>query len=130
MPRGSYSLRVREIQRRRRRNYLDEIIYEEIETLVYASKEESLLIQLEKAIYSPGQTVRFRVFAVDVLTNSVNPEEATCSAFIKDSNNNLIEEYANLNFVKGKYENQINLATGAPIGLWSLQVTCGNEVRK
>jgi CD109 antigen len=95
--------------------------------LVYAQKDTSLLVQLEKAIYSPGQTVKYRIFAIDSLTNAVNPSDK-CSVTIRDSNGNLIEEFSGPKFVKGKYEHVLSLGLKAPEGIWGLQVQCGIEV--
>lgn len=114
IPRGSYFLNVEGEGFRDKRQ------------LIYAQKDTSLLVQLEKAIYSPGQTVRFRVFAIDSLTNAVNPSDR-CAVSIRDSNGNLIEGYEP-KFVKGKYENKLTLGEKAPQGIWGVEVSCGIEV--
>ena len=99
--------------------------YGEKTQLVYLSRK-AVLVQLEKAIFSPGQTVRFRVFAIDSLTNAINPEK--CSVTIRDSNDNLIETYQDLKFSKGKYENKLALGDKANQGIWNLVVNCGSDV--
>jgi CD109 antigen len=114
IPRGSYVLKVEGEE------------HEEKRSLGFASKDASLLMQLEKAIYSPGQTVRFRLFAIDSLTNAVSPSDA-CSITVRDSNYNTIENYVDLKFVKGKYENTLALGERAPEGIWQVVTVCGNE---
>lgn len=85
------------------------------------------MVQLEKAIYSPGQTVQFRLFAIDSLTNAISPNDK-CAVTIRDANGNLIEGYENLKFVKGKYENKLVLGDKAPQGIWGVEASCGTEV--
>jgi CD109 antigen len=93
------------------------------------SKEFSLLIQLNKAIFLPGDLLRFRVFSVDSETLAVNPAKLL-SIYIVDPNKNVVTTFSNVTFENGKYGNSLQIASSPLLGVWSVIVENGAEVRQ
>lgn len=90
-------------------------------------KDASILIQLNKAIFSPGQLVQGRLFAFNSETNAVTPRDK-CMITINDPDNTAIVSYSKISFTKGKHEFQFQLADRPPLGIWSITAQCGNDV--
>jgi CD109 antigen len=101
--------------------------YSETNSLNYISKEFSLFVQTNKAIYLPGDLIQFRVFAINSESRSVNPSGHN-SVTIRDAKGNVISTFDNVTFAKGKYENQLQLASRPSLGLWKIQVQCDDIV--
>lgn len=95
----------------------------ETKQLVFASLDSSLLVQIEKPLYIPGELVKFRVFSFDSNTNAITPCKK-CYVFIRNHNRILIENYRDIAFVKGKYEGTLLLGGKAPEGVWQLEAYC------
>lgn len=95
--------------------------------MTYALKDSSILIELNKAIFSPGQLIQGRLYSVNSETNAISPREK-CIMTIRDGDWNSIAVFNQINFVKGKYEFKLQLASQPPFGTWSVNVECGNEV--
>lgn len=85
------------------------------------------MIQPEKAFYAPGQEIRFRVYVIDSQTNAITPRDK-CIIQARDSNGNVIQDFPNPKFVKGKFEGKFVLGERAPTGNWAIDVTCGSVV--
>lgn len=66
------------------------------------------MVQIEKAIYAPGQLVQYRVYSIDQNTNAVEPR-AKCNVEIRDAYGNLVSSVSNIKFVKGKYQDKLQL---------------------
>lgn len=95
--------------------------------MTYALKQSTIFIELNKAIFSPGQTVQGRLYAINSETNAVTPRE-NCLITIADPDGNSIYVDSRVSFSKGKYEFKLDLASRPPLGSWSVSATCGNEV--
>lgn len=99
-----------------------------VQTLVltYRRAHFSLLIQLDKPIYRPGDLVRLRVLAIDSETRPYNVPSAIVS--ILDSGSNLVKSFTNISFVKGKYEGSFQLSDNPPMNQWTVSVSAESEV--
>jgi CD109 antigen len=101
--------------------------YTDKRALTYATKTSSIVVQLNKSIFSPGQIVQFRLFSYNSETNAVTPSDK-CIVTINDSDGNDIETFQGFDFKKGKVEREFKLASRPPLGLWTLIAQCGSEV--
>jgi len=97
--------------------------------LKYQSKQFTVFVNTDKALYRTGEIVRFRAFAINASTIAsstfINP-----NVTIYDPNNVKIREFLNVTFVKGKYENSIQLADRVNLGNWLVRVDAEGEVFK
>jgi len=101
--------------------------FAEKRTLTYMSMKYSFFIQMNKAIFMPGDLLQFRIFAVDSDTKAVTP---TCDNVISilDEKRNTIISFQNVTFKRGKYENSFKLSEKASLGEWAFLFTCEDEV--
>jgi CD109 antigen len=101
--------------------------YTDKRKLTYSCPQASFLIQTNKAIFRPDDLLQFRVFAIDSETRIENPTGAIVT--INDAKGNLIKSFANITFVNGKYQNELQIASRPVLGTWSMTVTLGDQVR-
>lgn len=102
--------------------------YAQTLSLAYRTTHFSMLIQLDKPIYRPGDVVRFRVFAFDSETRPYNVPSAIVS--IEDSGSNLVKSFANITFVKGMHEGSFQLSDNPPLYQWTITATAESEVNE
>lgn len=99
------------------------------ETELQVTSESSTIsafIQTDKAVYKGGDTVRFRVLALDNDLRPV-PQNLISSIAIYDASQNLILQYTNLTFVNGVYSNQFPLANAVNFGFWKIVCNFVNQ---
>ena len=108
--------------------YVDSKNFAEKRTLTYAGKRSSFLIFMNKAIFLPGDLVQYKIMAINSETRAVSPICASVVS-ISDGNGNLITSAQNVTFSKGRYANDFQLSNKAGLGLWRIQIQCGDEVR-
>ena len=106
---------------------LDNFKFYSEKPLRYAHKHLSVYIQTDKAVYKAGDLIRFRVFAID---SRSRPYEVKGKPVITitDSLSNKIQQFDNVTFVKGKYENELILSKSPNLGDWTIAVKAENEV--
>ncbi|XP_059152580.1 CD109 antigen-like isoform X3 [Physella acuta] len=85
----------------------------------FSSNVYAILIQTDKAIYKPDQTVRFRALAV---SPSLQLYKGQFNIEITDPNNNKIKIYKNLKSLKGVVENSLELSDQPMYGTWRISV--------
>ncbi|KAG4076804.1 hypothetical protein HA402_009150 [Bradysia odoriphaga] len=91
------------------------------------SKNLSVLIQTDKAMYKPGDKVKFRVL---VLNSDTNPTTINnMNVFITDGTNNRIKQWTNVDTVMGIFVEELQLSTNPPLGLWNINVDVDNQTR-
>lgn len=100
--------------------------YVRVLPLAYSKPFFQFLIQTDKPIYRPGDLIRFRVFAIDSDTKPYNVPGAFIS--ILDSNSNVVATFTNITFVKGKYENSLQLSDNPLLNQWTLRASGDSEV--
>ncbi|KAL7028444.1 hypothetical protein ACKWTF_005838 [Chironomus riparius] len=91
------------------------------------NKKLSFFIQFNKAIFTPGDLLQFRVFAVDSETKAISPK-CTSAITITDPNDNSIQSFEDVTFSRGKYENSFQLSEKAGLGIWKISARCDQEV--
>jgi CD109 antigen len=89
--------------------------------LTYVTKQNSLFVQTNKAIFKPLDTIQFRIFSIDSESNAVNPKKPVVATLI-DPRNNEIGKFDNITFTNGKFEAEWILASRPILGNWRLSV--------
>uniref|UniRef100_A0A0B7AXM8 Macroglobulin domain-containing protein n=1 Tax=Arion vulgaris TaxID=1028688 RepID=A0A0B7AXM8_9EUPU len=97
--------------------------FEQVTFPVVSEQIVVIIIQTDKAIYKPGQTVRYRVFAVypDLLLYT-----GGISIDITDPNNNKIKVLKNATSPSGVVEDSFNLSDVLSYGTWTISVYLQN----
>lgn len=98
--------------------------YTEKRALTFATSNVQYTMEINRAIFNPGQLLKGRVYAYDFSTNAINPKEK-CKIAFKDSSWNSISVLQDLLFVNGKHEFQLQLSSKPPIGTWFILLECG-----
>lgn len=99
--------------------------YTNIQHLVFRQKYFSMFIQTDKPLYKGGDLVNFRIFSINSETLPANVNGAIVTIF--EVGNIKIKSF-NANFVKGKYENSLQLSQSPTLGEWKIEVKIENEV--
>ncbi|KAJ6642136.1 CD109 antigen [Pseudolycoriella hygida] len=90
-------------------------------------KNESIFVQTDKAMYKPGDKVKFRVLVLD---SDLNPGTVNkMDVYITDSGNNKIKQWLNVATSLGVYNQELQLAKNPPLGAWKINVDVNNEKR-
>ncbi|CAG7822305.1 unnamed protein product [Allacma fusca] len=100
---------------------------QERRTGIFASqRDKSILIQTDKAIYKPGETVKFRVV---LLNRSLKPltEDEPIDVKIYDSQRNLIRSSEDVNVQAGFYKSQLQLSAEPLLGDWNIEIKLKNK---
>lgn len=93
----------------------------------FPSKNQSIFIQTDKAMYKPGDKVKFRVLVLD---SELNPGIVKkMDVFITDSGNNKIKQWLNAATTLGVFNHELQLAQNPPLGEWKINVLVNNEKR-
>lgn len=100
--------------------------YKQEQKLVYKKKTFSAFIQTDKAMYKAGDLVNFRVFAIDSETKPHNVEGGSIT--ITDSGSAKIKSFADVKFVKGKYESSLQLSESPTLGNWKISFAANGDV--
>lgn len=95
--------------------------------LTYIEKHFSIFVQTNKAIFKADDVVLFRLFAVNSLSLPYSVQGLPVVT-ITDPSNNEVKQFANITFVKGKYENEFLLSSAPPIGSWKISIDAEGEV--
>ncbi|XP_075144181.1 alpha-2-macroglobulin-like [Leptodactylus fuscus] len=88
---------------------------------VFITKKSSdILVQTDKAIYKPGQTVKFRILS---LYEDFKPENTMIPVVeVKDPDSNRISQWLNVSLVQGIAELSFALSSEPTLGLYSINV--------
>jgi len=95
-------------------------IYENQTYIFVDSKIVSLLVQTDKPIYKPGETVKFRVILLD---RQLKPlQQSKLTVFSKDPQGNVIKKWADVETNGGMFSSEILLSAEPNLGDWILEV--------
>ncbi|XP_071958012.1 CD109 antigen-like [Antedon mediterranea] len=100
------------------------VTFNEEKTLKFVSKGFSIYIQTDKAIYKPGQTIKYRIFAInpDLSQRMVNYDIE-----IKDPLGNLIQQWTDYQAPStGVVVEELLMSTQPVLGDWSINATSGD----
>ncbi|XP_052563230.1 thioester-containing protein 1 allele R1-like isoform X10 [Culex pipiens pallens] len=89
--------------------------------ITYQAKSFSVLVQTDKAIYKPGDTVRFRVLVLDPNTKPLQKVD-TIKVHITDGKSNRIKQWSDAQLVKGVFESELALSSAPVLGRWMVNV--------
>uniref|UniRef100_A0A4Y0BF04 TEP1-F n=1 Tax=Anopheles funestus TaxID=62324 RepID=A0A4Y0BF04_ANOFN len=95
--------------------------------LVYLSKTVSGLIQIDKPVFKPGDTVQFRVIVLDT---ELKPSTRikTVQVTIRDPQNNVVRQWSSARLYAGVFENNLQIAPTPMLGIWNISVLVDGEV--
>ncbi|XP_053692791.1 thioester-containing protein 1 allele R1-like isoform X3 [Sabethes cyaneus] len=90
-------------------------------SLRFQPKSFSVFVQTDKAVYKPGDTVRFRVLVLDPNTKPLQKVD-TVKVHITDGKSNRIKQWNDAKLVKGVFEAELPLSTAPVLGRWLINV--------
>ncbi|XP_052891665.1 thioester-containing protein 1 allele S3-like [Anopheles moucheti] len=96
------------------------------ESLVFLNKSLSGLIQIDKPVYKPGDTVKFRVIVLDTELKPPARVKAI-SVTIRDPNDIVMRKWSSVVLFAGVFENDLQLAPSAMFGMWSILAEVDGE---
>ncbi|XP_052873254.1 thioester-containing protein 1 allele S3-like [Anopheles cruzii] len=90
--------------------------------LEYQGDSVSALLQLNKPVYKPGDTVQFRVIVLDV---DLKPPSDVfeLNINVRDSSNNNIRKWTQARLYAGVFENEISIAPSPLLGTYKIEVS-------
>ncbi len=106
---------------------VDKIDFHNETDLTLSEKYFSFLIQTDKALYKPGDLVRFRVLVID---KDTKPHDLVGSlqVYVYDGDGNFIKLYANQSTANnGVYTNEFQLSDSPVMGYWQLKFIAESE---
>ncbi|XP_059143996.1 CD109 antigen-like [Physella acuta] len=103
------------------------LVFDKSESLSYNSKDASLFIQLNKAIFKPSDTVKFRVFGV---YSDLQSYKGTMDISIYDANENKIKQWAKVSPEKGVIAQELTLSSQPALGVWKISVEAGKMIEE
>ncbi|XP_058122622.1 thioester-containing protein 1 allele R1-like [Anopheles ziemanni] len=108
---------------------LSGIIFTKRAALKFDDKQCSMLIQMDKAWYKPGDTIYFRVLVLDRGFKPYVPPSANgMTVFIRDGQGNRVKQWSNVALSEcGVFEADLQLSTEPIIGGWSVNVKVAEE---
>ncbi|KAG4068586.1 hypothetical protein HA402_004927 [Bradysia odoriphaga] len=107
---------------------IDKIDFHNETDLILSEKYFSFLIQTDKALYKPGDLVRFRVVVIDKDTKAHDLID-TLQVNVYDGAGNRIKMYANQSTTHGVYMNEFPLSESPVVGHWKLTFISGSETK-
>ncbi|KPM04180.1 CD109 antigen-like protein [Sarcoptes scabiei] len=112
---GNYKLIVKGVSKENPRMKI-----ENETNLEFDQKSNSIFIQTDKAIYKPGQTVRFR--AIIVNPSLIPNVPGSLDIYIKDPKENLIKQWRRIFTTRGVVAEEFPLSDQPPLGDWSIEI--------
>ncbi|XP_059619137.1 CD109 antigen-like isoform X4 [Phlebotomus argentipes] len=100
---------------------LSGLIFKNYTSISANTKTFSTYIQTDKAVYKPGDVVRFRVLILDANLKPVQPKDKML-IYIQDAKQNRIKQWLDAEPVKGVYSNELQLSDLPVLGDWTIQV--------
>uniref|UniRef100_A0A182JDJ2 TEP1-F n=1 Tax=Anopheles atroparvus TaxID=41427 RepID=A0A182JDJ2_ANOAO len=106
--------------------------FEDTAKLKFDGKCCSVLIQTDKSMYKPGDTVRYRVLVLDRDFKPLTLEPNEMMVFIRDSQGNRIKQWSKVALpISGVFEAELPLSTEPVMGNWNIHVeVAGQEQTK
>ncbi|XP_055599439.1 thioester-containing protein 1 allele R1-like isoform X22 [Uranotaenia lowii] len=100
---------------------LSGFIFKNETSLTFQPKSFSVLVQTDKAIYKPSDTVRFRVLVLDPNTKPLQKVD-TIKVHITDGKNNRLKQWTDAKLTKGVFEGELPLSDAPVLGRWQIFV--------
>lgn len=104
------------------------ILFKNESTLKIESKNVSIFIQTDKAIYKPGETIKFRVLVLDAeLKPAALNADSLLSVYLTDPEKNRIKQWLKITPTKGVFTSEIQLSELPVLGNWKFEANVGKE---
>ncbi len=104
------------------------LTFNQTEDLEFSPSSFSILVQSDKAIYKPGQTVHFRAMAI---YPNLLPYMGAFDAELKDPVGNVIQQWSNLeNADHGVVSGETVMSENPVLGDWVISVMANNEKKE
>lgn len=100
---------------------LSGFIFKNESNVRYQPKSYSVFVQTDKAVYKPGDTVRFRVLVLDPNTRPLQKVD-TIKVHITDGKSNRIKQWNDAKLIKGVFEGELPLSSAPVLGRWLINV--------
>uniref|UniRef100_A0A182YIZ6 TEP1-F n=1 Tax=Anopheles stephensi TaxID=30069 RepID=A0A182YIZ6_ANOST len=94
--------------------------------LVYLSKIVSGLIQIDKPVFKPGDTVQFRVIVLDTELKPPARLKAI-HVTIRDPLKNVVRKWSSAKLYAGVFEGDLQIAPTPMLGIWNISVLVDGE---
>jgi CD109 antigen len=104
---------------------LNGIKFSELGSLFLNSKEFSVLIQTDKALYKANDKIQFRVLIIDGDTKPYDITNEIVEVNIFDPNSNRIKQWKNIELKNGVFKNEMKLSSEPILGNWYLNCSYG-----
>lgn len=100
-------------------------------SLSIETKNVSIFIQTDKAMYKPGEVIQFRVVVLDSKLRPVqlNTNSTRFLVYIRDAENNRIKQWLNGGLTKGVFSSKFKLSKLPVLGHWKIIVEIDEEVK-
>lgn len=106
------------------------IVFKNESNLRVESKNVSIFIQTDKAIYKPGDTIKFRVLVLDYELKPVAlTSDELLNIYLTDSEKNRIKQWIKITPKKGVFTSEFQLSELPVLGNWKFEVKVGNEIK-
>ncbi|KAM5256508.1 CD109 antigen [Ctenodactylus gundi] len=102
----------------------DEVLFSNSTRLSFETKRVTVFIQTDKAVYKPGQEVKFRVIT---LLPDFKPYETSLDILIKDPKSNLIQQWLSQKTDRGVISKTFQLSSHPIFDDWSIQVQVNGQ---
>jgi CD109 antigen len=100
---------------------------DEKKELYFVAKTHSTIIQLDKAVYKPGDKVQFRVLFFDAATKPMVIKE-NLNIHISDKAENRIKQWTKQSVAQGVFKGELQLSSSPILGSWCLTAVIGDGV--
>lgn len=109
---------------------LSGIVFKNESNLKIESKNVSIFIQTDKAIYKPGETIKFRVLVLDAqLKPAILTSESLLSIYLTDPEKNRIKQWIKISPKKGVFTSEVQLSELPVLGNWKFEAKVGQETK-
>lgn len=109
---------------------LSGIVFKEEYNLNVELKNVSIFVQTDKAIYKPGETIKFRILVLDSELRPVQlVPEKPLSIYLTDPENNRVKQWLKAKPKKGVFTSEFQLSELPILGDWKFEANVGDETK-
>lgn len=105
---------------------LSGLVFHNTTDLDYNSKSFSVLVQTDKAIYKPADTIRFRVLVLDANTKPYT-FNGPLNVYLNDGKSNRVKQWLDVKTTKGVFSSELELSDAPVLGDWKFEVELEGE---
>lgn len=105
-------------------------IFKNESTLKIETKMLSIFIQTDKAIFKPGDSIKFRVLVLDYDLKAVTLAPYNqLNIYISDPEKNRIKQWLKVELTKGVFTSEMQLSELPLLGNWKIEAQVGKEIK-